>query len=243
MDKLIRSTSLQSPASSARGNAASRTVALAGATGLVGKEILLALLADNSVTAVHSLGRRPLAVHHPKLISHVVDFTALPSLPAIDETYLALGTTIKLAGSQAAFRAVDFDANLAVARATLAAGSRRLGLVSAMGANAQSSVFYNRIKGELEQALMTLDFESLVIARPSLLMGDRNVLGQPRRAGETIGKYVSTLLQPLISSNYRAIAAIDVARALLERVPVARGREVLLSGAMQGKGFHTGELR
>jgi uncharacterized protein YbjT (DUF2867 family) len=243
VDKLTRSTSLQSPASDAGGNAGSRTVALAGATGLVGKEILLALLADNSVTAVHSLGRRRLAVQHPKLISHVVDFTALPSLPAVDETYLALGTTIKVAGSQAAFRAVDFDANLAVARATLAAGSRRLGLVSAMGANAQSSVFYNRIKGELEQALMTLDFESLVIARPSLLMGDRSVLGQPSRAGETIGKYVSALLQPLIPSNYRAIAAIDVARALLERVPVAQGREVLLSGAMQGKGFHAEELR
>ncbi|KRB70502.1 nucleoside-diphosphate sugar epimerase [Noviherbaspirillum sp. Root189] len=232
---------MRSAASGANGNAASRTVVLAGATGLVGKEILLGLLADNSVTSVHSLGRRPLDVQHPKLISHVVDFKALPRLQAIDETYLALGTTIKIAGSQAAFRSVDFDANLAVARATLATGCRRLGVVSAMGANAQSTVFYNRVKGELEQALATLDFEALVIARPSLLTGDRNVLGQPSRSGETIGKYVSALLRPLIPSNFRAIAAIDVARALLERVPVAQGREVLLSGSMQSKGSHAGE--
>ncbi|MFC7518286.1 nucleoside-diphosphate sugar epimerase [Herbaspirillum sp. GCM10030257] len=243
VDKIIRATSIRPAASDANGNGPGRTVALAGATGLVGREILLGLLADNSVASVHSLGRRPLDVQHPKLVSHVVDFTALPTLQAFDETYLALGTTIKIAGSQAAFRAVDFDANLAVARAILAAGCRRLGLVSAMGADAQSSVFYNRVKGELEQALATLDFEALVIARPSLLIGDRNVLGQPSRAGETIGKYVSTMLRPLIPSNFRAIAAIDVAQALLARVPVAQGREVLLSGAMQGKGSHAGKLR
>ena len=236
MDKLTRATSLQSGASGVSSHAAGRTVVLAGATGLVGKEILRGLLADSSVTAVHSLGRRALEVQHPKLMSHVVDFTALPSFEAIDETYLTLGSTIKVAGSKTAFRAVDFDANLAVARATRAAGSRRLGLVSAMGANAKSSVFYNRVKGELEQSLATLDFEALVIARPSLLMGDRNVLGQPGRVGETIGKYVSALMYPIIPSNYRASAATDVARALLERVPVAHGHEVLLSGAMQGKG-------
>src|SRR5581483_6669242 len=78
---------------------------------------------------------------------------ALPPLPPVDEVYLALGTTIKVAGSQAAFRAVDYDANLAVARAALAAGARRCGLVSAMGADAKSKVFYNRVKGELEEAL------------------------------------------------------------------------------------------
>ncbi|WP_341539868.1 hypothetical protein [Paucimonas lemoignei] len=78
-------------------------------------------MADDSVVAIHALGRRPLSVRHPKLISQVVDFTALPALPPVDEVYLALGTTIKVAGSQVAFRAVDFDASLAVARA---AGAR-----------------------------------------------------------------------------------------------------------------------
>ena len=207
---------------------------MAGATGLVGRCLLQQLLADRSVAAVHALGRRPLAIVHPKLTSHVVDFAALPPLPLLDEAYLALGTTIQVAGSQAAFRAVDFDANLAVARVAKAAGARRLGVVSAMGANARSAIFYNRVKGELEQALAALGFEALVIARPSLLLGDRQALGQPPRGGEKIGTWVDRLLGPLIPSNYRAIAAADVARALLSRVPVARGPEVLLSGSMRG---------
>src|SRR5262245_31397298 len=101
---------------------AARTVALAGATGLVGRTILEGLLADESVEAVHVLARRDIGGVAPKLIAHKVDFADLPPLPPIDEVYLALGTTIKVAGSQAAFRAIDFDANLAVARVALAAG-------------------------------------------------------------------------------------------------------------------------
>jgi uncharacterized protein YbjT (DUF2867 family) len=211
---------------------ATRTVVLAGATGLVGREILKGLLADDSVKAVHALGRRTLDAH-PKLTSHVVNFAALPPLPPVDEAYLALGTTIKVAGSQAAFRAVDFDANLAVARAAMAAGARRAGLVSAMGADAHSRIFYSRVKGELEVMLAALSFEGLVIARPSMLVGDREALGQPVRSGERIAMYAGAVLGPLIPANYRPIAASDVARALLTHVPTARGREVLLSGAMQ----------
>jgi uncharacterized protein YbjT (DUF2867 family) len=201
---------------------------------LVGRAILQGLLADASVTSVHSLGRRAPGVAHPKLTSHVVDFAALPLLPPLDEVYLALGTTIKAAGSQAAFRAVDFDANLAVASAALAAGARRAGLVSAMGANAKSRIFYNRVKGELEEALARLSFDGLVIARPSLLVGDREALGQPKRPAEKMTTVVSKLLGPLVPANYRPIAASDVAFALLARVPAARGRVVLLSGEMQG---------
>lgn len=210
-----------------------RVVALAGATGLVGRAILERLLADTSVAAVHALGRREPGVTHPKLIPHVVDFAALPPLPSLDEVYLALGTTIKTAGSQAAFRAVDFDANLAVARATLAAGARRAGLVSAMGADAKSRIFYNRVKGEIEETLAQLTFEALVIARPSLLVGDRVALGQSARPAERAATAMSKLLDPFIPANYRPIAAFDVARALLGRVPLARGRVVLHSGEMQ----------
>jgi uncharacterized protein YbjT (DUF2867 family) len=208
-------------------------VALAGATGLVGRAILEGLLADGSVTAVHALGRREPGTIHPKLTPHVVDFAALPPLPPLDEVYLALGTTIKTAGSQSAFRAVDFDANLAVARAALAAGARRAGLVSAMGADAKSRIFYNRVKGETEEALTQLLFDGLVIARPSLLVGDRESLGQPGRTAERMATAVSKLLGPLIPANYRPIAAADIARALLARVPTSRGRVVLLSGEMR----------
>ena len=214
--------------------ATTRTVALAGATGLVGRAILEGLLNDRSVTAVHALGRRKLDLANPKCTSHVVDFAALPPLPPLDEVYLALGTTIKVAGSQAAFRAVDFDANLAVARAAVSAGARRCGLVSAMGANAKSQVFYNRVKGELEDALAKLPFDGLVIARPSLLTGDRELLGQPERPLEKVSMALGKLLGPLIPANYRPIAAAKVAQALLARVPAAQRRVVLLSAGMQG---------
>ena len=210
-----------------------RTVILAGATGLVGREILQGLLADPTVSAVHSLGRRTPATQHLKLTAHVVDFAALPPLPPSDEVYLALGTTIKVAGSQAAFRALDYDANLNVAKAALAAGVKKVGLVSAMGADARSRVFYSRVKGELEDALTKMPFEGLVIARPSLLVGDREVLGQPKRSGEVIGEAIARVLGFLIPANYKPIPASAVAQALLAAVSSAKARTVLLSGAMQ----------
>jgi uncharacterized protein YbjT (DUF2867 family) len=213
--------------------AAARTALVAGATGLVGRAILQGLLADNSVAAVHTLGRRKLAIEHPKLTQHVVDFKALPPLPAVDEAFLALGTTIKVAGSQQAFRAVDYDANLAVARAARAQGAKRLGLVSAMGANPHSKIFYNRVKGELEQAVMQLQYPGLAIARPSFLVGDRESLGQPRRPGETLALEVSRWLGWLIPDDYKAIEASQVANALLRTVPTAQGVRILSSGEMR----------
>lgn len=204
-----------------------RTVVLAGSTGLVGRSILEGLLADSSVEMVHSLGRRKIELVHQRLTSHLVDFAALPPLPHVDEVYLALGTTIKDAGSQAAFRAVDFDANFAVARAALTAGARRCGLVSSVGANAGSKVFYSRVKGELEETLGQLPFAGLVIARPSLLVGDRAALGQSVRPLERASLPLFKVLHPLIPNRYRPISAAQVAQALLNRTPVAEGRVIL----------------
>jgi uncharacterized protein YbjT (DUF2867 family) len=199
----------------------------------VGRQILQGLLADVSVEAVHTLGRRELQLRHLKLTQHRVDFKALPALPRVGEAFVALGSTIKAAGSQEAFRAVDFNAVVAVARAAKAAGATRLGVVSAMGANARSGVFYNRVKGEMEEALSALGFETLVIARPSLLVGDREALGQPARRGEELGLKVSRWLGPVIPGNYRPIEAQAVARALLAAMRTTKGRQVLLSGEMQ----------
>lgn len=211
-----------------------KTVLVAGATGLVGREIVSQLLADRSVKAVHCIGRRPLRLQHAKLQSHVVDFAALPALPEADECFIALGTTIKVAGSQAAFSAIDLDAVVAVAKAAQSAGVKKLGVVSAMGANAKSSVFYNRTKGEMELALTNIGFKSLVIARPSLLDGDRASLGQPGRAGEGFGLRVARWLRPLVPVNYRAILAKDVAYALIRPVQKAKpGVVTLMSGEMQ----------
>lgn len=222
---------------------ASRTAIVAGATGLVGKEILEGLLADQTVAAVHSLGRRAPAIQQPKLTAHVVDFAALPSLPQADEVYLALGTTIKVAGSQAAFRAIDFDANLAVAKAALAAGVRKAGLVSAMGASSNSKIFYSRVKGELEDALAQLAFEGSVIARPSMLVGNREALGQPTRRGEVLASALGKAIGFLIPANYRPIEASAVAKALLSAVPTAKGKTVLLSGSMRREALPSSRVR
>ena len=216
-----------------RSAAPARTVLLAGATGLVGRQILQALLSDESVTAVHTLGRRDLPFQHPKLTQHQVDFKALPDLPRLDEAFIALGTTIKVAGSQEAFRAVDFDAVVAAAKAAKAAGATRLGVVSAMGASSKSSVFYSRVKGEMEEALPGLGFDTLVFARPSLLVGDRAALGQPVRSGEETGEKVARWLGPLIPTNYRPISVKSVARALVQAVRETKGRRVILSGELQ----------
>lgn len=213
---------------------AGRKVLIAGATGLVGRELLAGLVDDPGVAQVLSLGRREPPLRHAKLQALRVDFAALPTLPPLDEVYLALGTTIKVAGSREAFRAVDHDANLAVARAARAAGARRAGLVSAMGADPASGVFYSRVKGELERALEGLGCDALVIARPSLLAGDRAALAQPERPGERIGLAVSRLLGPLIPAALRPIEARAVAQALLQAVPQAPpGVHVLSSGEMQ----------
>ena len=174
-------------------------------------------------------------LQHPKLEQHVVDFTRLPSLPAIDDVFIALGTTIKVAGSQDAFRAIDFDAVLAVARAGIAAGATKLGAVSALGASPKSSVFYSRVKGEAEQALAQCGYKSLVLARPAMLAGDRESLGQPVRSGERVGLVLTRALRPLIPANYRSIAAADVAAAMVQAVCAGTpGVRTLESGTMQG---------
>lgn len=231
-DNAVAVVNLQEVAAMATEN---RVALVAGATGLVGREILAILLADKRYSRVHVLGRRTVDLQHPKLEQHVVDFTRLPTLPAIDDVFIALGTTIKVAGSQAAFRAVDFDAVLAVAKAGIAQGATKLGAVSALGANPESSVFYSRVKGDAEQALAQCGYPSLVLARPAMLAGNREALGQPVRSGERMGLALTRALRPLIPVNYQPIAAADVAAALVQAVRAGKaGIRYLESGAMQG---------
>ncbi|WP_198084577.1 NAD(P)H-binding protein [Variovorax sp. E3] len=213
-------------------HAEQRTVLLAGATGLVGGLMLQALLADHTISAVHALSRRSLNVRHSKLDVRIVDFSHLPELPKVDEVYLALGTTIKVAGSKEAFRAVDLEANLAVARAAVQAGARRIGLVSAAAANARASMFYNRVKGELEDALKAMDLSALVIAQPSLLLDYRDGLGQPPRIGEIISIPIAKVLAPILPGAYRPVHARAVALSLVKTVPTAQGVVVLASNVL-----------
>jgi uncharacterized protein YbjT (DUF2867 family) len=213
------------------------TALLAGATGLVGR----ALAAQwTNAEPLHLLVRRPLPAPdaaHPAHRVHVVDFAALPPLPAADQAFCCLGTTIKVAGSQAAFRAVDFDAVLAFARACRRAGVTRFAAVSALGADAKSGNFYSRVKGEAEAALQALGFTTLVVARPSLLAGDRAALGQPLRPGERLALAVTAPLSRLIPKAWRPIEAERVARALVRALAQAQpGVRVLGSGEMQQLG-------
>jgi len=215
---------------------APRTAWLAGASGLVGS-LLLARLLHASVT-VHALVRRLPDVPRtdPRLHYHPVDFEQLPQLPTADELYIALGTTIKVAGSRPAFRRVDFDAVVRTAEAARAAGIRRVGLVSAVGADPESTVFYNQVKGEAEQAIAALGFEVAVFARPALLLGDRTALGQPARFGEQLAERLMLPLGALLPKAIRPIQADAVAAALAEAVPTRpAGLHVLSSQSMQRK--------
>ena len=217
-----------------------RTALLAGATGLIGRALLPLLLRNGRYERVHVLVRRPLndAPPSPKLQWHVVDFAKLPSpFPTIDDAYIALGTTIKVAGSEAAFRQVDFDFVLNTARAAKLAGVRRLAVVSALGADASSRVLYNRVKGEMQAALVPLGFESLSIAQPSLLVGDRAALGQPVRAGEVWATRLLSPVMRLVPAGVRPIRAEAVAGALLAANLAGQpGVHLLTSAAMQSAG-------
>lgn len=220
-----------------------RTALLAGATGLIGRALLPRLLNSGRYSQVHVLLRRaaPELAAGPGLRPHIVDFTRLPQpFPTVDDAYITLGTTIKLAGSEAAFRAVDFDFVLNTAKAAKAGGARRVAVVSALGANPRSRGFYNRVKGEMQAALAQLGFESVNLAQPSLLLGDRAALGQPVRAGEVWAARLLAPVMRLVPAGVRPIQAEAVAAALLAANLAGRpGVHILSSAAMQPAGTRT----
>jgi uncharacterized protein YbjT (DUF2867 family) len=207
-----------------------RSVLVLGATGLVGKEILRQLLADPTVSRVLALTRRPIdGVRDGKLRTEVVDLEKLSdhaSLFSVDQIFCALGTTIKQAGSQEAFRRVDHDIPLAAATLGAREGVKDFLLVSALGASAESRIFYNRVKGELEDALRTLGFRSLTIARPSLLVGERE---KPR-----LGELIGVRLGWLVPGKYKPVRAARVAAALVDAARRAEpGMHIIESDEIQ----------
>jgi uncharacterized protein YbjT (DUF2867 family) len=198
----------------------SRTALVVGATGLVGTRCVACLSRTSEYASVRCLVRRAGAIPGAagsNVEERVVDFGALTDddVAGIDDVFCAMGTTMKKAGSKDAFRVVDHDLPLAVARRAVAAKARRFVLVSSVGASATSSTFYLRTKGELEDALATLGFTALHVLRPSFLLGSRSA---ESRTGEAIGIAVARLVSPLLLGGlgrYRAIEADDVARAMV----------------------------
>ena len=188
-------------------------ILLAGATGLVGEAALRGALASARVEQVVAPTRRPLPPH-PKLVNPVVDFDALPADAdwwRVDAVACALGTTIRDAGSQEAFQRVDHDYPLAIARRAHAQGAMAFALVSAMGADARSRIFYSRTKGEVEEALAGIGFTSLTLLRPGLLGGER----RQHRGGERLALRVMGALDGVLPARYRVVPASRVAAALL----------------------------
>jgi uncharacterized protein YbjT (DUF2867 family) len=188
---------------------------LIGATGLVGHQVLMRALEDPRVEAVIAPTRRPLAVTHRKLTAPVVRFDDLPEDADwwhADAAICTLGTTIGKAGSQEAFRKVDHDYPLAVARLARAHGTPRFAVVSAMSANRNSLFFYSRVKGEVEADLAALAFPSLTLVRPGLIGGDR----AERRAGEHAALLILKRLAPVLPKAWRINPADRIAEALLD---------------------------
>lgn len=188
------------------------SVALLGATGLVGRHALDLLTRDPFFQRVVVLTRRKFAeATAPRVEAHIVDFARLedrPDLFGVDQVICALGTTIKaVGGSKPRFREVDYDIPLTAATLAAQKGAHHFLLVSSIGADATSRFFYPRVKGELEDALRSLPFHSLTIVRPSILLGDR----PERRFGEEIAKRFGFLF-PM---RYRPVPARDVAAVLV----------------------------
>jgi uncharacterized protein YbjT (DUF2867 family) len=187
----------------------SRSCLILGATGMVGGHLLRLLLDDPAYSSVAVLTRRTLGLTEPRLVEHVVDFDRPETYRAhtkVDDVFCCLGTTIKKAGSQEAFRKVDLEYPIAIAQAAADAGAGQYLIVTAVGADPKSGIFYNRVKGEVEEALRGLPFaRGVKIFRPSMLLGER---GESRPA-ERVGVALMAAAAPLFVGGLRPYRAID----------------------------------
>ena len=187
---------------------------IAGSTGLVGGHVLAQALADARIAHVIAPTRRPLPAH-AKLQNPIVDFEALPveaSWWQVDAVVCALGTTIRDAGSQAAFRRVDLDYVFATAAHARQGGARSFALNSSLGADTAAGNFYLRTKGEAEAALQSMGYPSLTMVRPSVIGGER----QRRRPMEHLSMRLLRVLAPVVPRRYRVVSAERIAQCLLD---------------------------
>lgn len=182
-------------------------IIVAGGSGLVGTHLMSILLGDERVTQVTSVARASLERKHAKLVERIATFDALETIPlaGADCAFCALGSTIKKAGSREAFFRIDHDFVISFARACRASGVRRFGLVSAHGADAESSIFYSQVKGKAELDLQQLEFERFVIVRPSLILGAR----AERRPLETFAQNLGRVLAPFLVGPLAAVRPVE----------------------------------
>jgi uncharacterized protein YbjT (DUF2867 family) len=187
---------------------------IAGATGLIGKQLLQLLLEDNYYSKVKIVTRKPFELTHSKLENIVLNFNVLKDHASqldADDVFCCLGTTIRIAKTKEAFRKVDYEYPVELARITKEQGATQYLIVTALGANKNSSVFYNRVKGEVEEEISKIHFQSTHVFQPSLLLGHRT----EERAGEGAATIFFKLFGFLIPQKYKAIDSAKVAKAML----------------------------
>ena len=192
------------------------TATLVGATGLIGSYLLKELLNDPYFDTVRVLIRRPIDITHAKLEKKIVDFndsdSVLVALSNSDVAFCAIGSTMKkVKGDKEAYRKIDFEIPVNLARFCKMTGCGKFILVSSAGANAKSMNFYQRLKGETDDAVKEAGPKTVHIMRPSLLLGERKEF----RLGENIGKAVMTFLSFLIPEKFKAIQGKDVAKVMI----------------------------
>lgn len=188
-----------------------------GATGLVGQSLLGQLLQDNHYEEIIVFVRRKIDLEHDKLHQVIINYEELDNFIEhfkVDHLFCCLGTTIKVAKTKEAFRKVDFEYPLAAAKLGKSLGIKHFLLVSALGADSKSSVFYNKTKGEVEEAIKNIEIPTFTYLRPSILLGERS----ESRIGESIGAGIGKLISPLMFGalkKYRPIEASEVAQNLI----------------------------
>jgi uncharacterized protein YbjT (DUF2867 family) len=188
------------------------TALIAGASGVVGADLLNLLLRGGRYHSVIALVRKPLTIQHEFLHQIITDFNDLSDIPAAEHVFCCVGSTMAKAGSRAAFEAVDFEIPVTLATTAANQGAAGFMVVSAMGANAQSRIFYNRVKGKMEQAVLESGIASVRIFRPGLLMAPR----AEKRRGEQLAQKVFSWLNPLLPVAWRGVPARNVAFAMYQ---------------------------
>lgn len=189
-----------------------KTALVIGASGLVGTALITQLICDNFYTEIRILVRKKIDFTNSKIKQIIFDFEKpLTELVNANDIYCCLGTTIGKAGSKEAFKKVDYHFPLETAKTALQNGAEKFALVSSIGANKKSSIFYTRVKGEIEDALMKLKYPALYIFRPSMLLGKR----KEYRFGEHAGKSIMTAFSFLIPEKYKGVHAEKVAAAMI----------------------------
>ncbi|MBT2696480.1 NAD-dependent epimerase/dehydratase family protein [Bacillus sp. ISL-40] len=193
-----------------------KTALVLGASGLVGNELVKTLIQQNNYEKIHLLVRRPIEFNDPSCEEHIVDFDQLhkyQELFQVTDVFCCIGTTIKKAKSKEAFRKVDYKYPVEAAKISSKSGVEKFLIITAMGSNSKSLIFYNQVKGQVEEALRKLIIPSVHIFKPSLLLGERTEF----RFGERIAEKASAILNLLMIGPlrpYKAIEARNVAAAM-----------------------------